>query len=575
MVLGIPLTGQIQQFLSQYFTYYTGFYGLLALIPLAIFYLTRPKPKRMTMPSMMFFEKNKKAGKLQQAIRYLQSNLILLLNILFIILLAAALAQPVMPTGNTSDHVVSVIDVSASMEDDMEEAKEFLNSRLGQENTIIQVGADIQVPMEKVSASQAESYINSLEAEDTETDIATALETSSNYPGDVHIASDLDQTISDKDVREVLTSLQSQGRTLSVMDSQDTNQWGIVDISVGDGNATAEVKNFLDERAEIQVTAGKYGETLDVASGEVNSVTFPVKPGRNTLELEEDPVTSDNKAYISVPSEEKFKLAFISNQGKFHFEKAVELIDFMEIETYKPPVQKNIEADIYVIGETEDLLSTTVDNIKDNVRTGGNSLIVFNQPGILGRFGDMPVTLKSGAFNGSVEIREPQRIWINNVRIPKIKKTRGDSLATENAVVKSNYGEGQVVFYGLAGTEFKYDFLYPVFWKHLFQDLTDRPTIDQLNLKTGERIERAVEGPGGDQKENFRIRKTGFYQGEDRTYAANLLSEDESNPEGVDFNPEKRAKEGTGERSIQHYVAILLIGVALLEFLYLLYGGVL
>lgn len=575
MVLGIPYTGQIEQFLVQYFSDLTGFYGLLALVPLVIFYLTRPKPKEMTMPSMMFFKKNKKTGKIQQAIRYLHSNLIMILHILFIILLASALAKPFLPTGNTSDHVVSIIDVSASMEDDMGEAKEFLKSRLGEENTIIRVGDDLKVPMEKASASQTRSYLDSVEAEDTETDIATALETASNYQGDIHVASDLDQTVSDKNVIDTLNSLQNQRRKVSVMDARDDNRWGIVDLSIGQENATAEVKNFMDQEENIDVNTAEYAETVTVGSGEVASVTFPVEPGKNTFELKSDPVTSDNKAHISIPEDENFQVAFISDSSNFHFEKAVELIDFTDIQRYDPPIQEQIEADIYVVGKVNELLSTTMNEIKEKAKKEGDSLVVFRQPGIIERFEDLPVKEKSEEFNGSIEITEPQRIWVNNVKMPKIKKTQGEALATENAVVKSEYGSGNAVVYSLADTEFKYDFLYPVFWKHLFQDLTDRPTVQELNLETGERIEGTVTTPDGEKEENLRTKYSGFYESMERTYGVNLLSEDESNPDNIEFSSEKTIESGGGEQPIQHYVVLALLALALLEFIYLIYGGVL
>ncbi|MDY6788424.1 MAG: BatA domain-containing protein [Candidatus Nanohaloarchaea archaeon] len=574
MVLGIPYTQQVQQFLAQYFTDFTGFYGLLALVPLVIFYLTRPKPREITMPSMMFFIKHKKAGKLKQAIRFLQNNLLLLLHVLFIIVAASALAEPVIPTDTSSDQVVAVIDVSASMQDDLGSAREFLKDRLGEENTVIQVGEDIDVPLEKASASQAGRVIDSMEVKDVRTDISTALETAANYRGNVIVASDLDQTVSDSNVREALNSLQNQGRDVAVMEAEDSNKWGITDLDIGRGNATADVQNFMDQKAEVEVRTEKYSEELNLEPGEVVSVTFPVDPGKNSFRLEDDAVESDNKAFISVPREEEFKVAFIADQRDFYFEKAVELIDFTSIERYRPPVKEKMDADVYVVGRTEELLSTTIKDIEDQVREG-KSVVVFNQPGIIERFESLPVKERGGVFRGAVEITQPQRIWVDNVSLPEIKKTRGEAVATHNSVVKAKYGQGKAVFYGIADTDFKYNFLYPVFWKHVFNDITGRPTVQELNLRTGEELEEKATGPDGELEEGETIRKAGFYSSGNRVYSANLLSEDESNQDQVEFKGGESLGEASGERPVQKYVSLLLVALAVLEFLYLLYGGVL
>ncbi|MDY6768979.1 MAG: BatA domain-containing protein, partial [Candidatus Nanohaloarchaea archaeon] len=90
----LPALQQVSPFLQQYFLTPIGLIALLALIPLILFYLMRPDPEERMMPSMQFFMEEERSGRMQNAIRMLQRNLVLLLHVLFIGLLAAALAGP-------------------------------------------------------------------------------------------------------------------------------------------------------------------------------------------------------------------------------------------------------------------------------------------------------------------------------------------------------------------------------------------------------------------------------------------------------------------------------------------------
>jgi len=83
------------------------------------------------MPAMMFFMKDKKSGKAHTALRRLMRNLILLFHILLILGFAGALAHPFFESPSTSDNTVVVFDTSASMNNDIEQAREFVKSNLG------------------------------------------------------------------------------------------------------------------------------------------------------------------------------------------------------------------------------------------------------------------------------------------------------------------------------------------------------------------------------------------------------------------------------------------------------------
>src|SRR3989338_8706755 len=103
-----------------------GLYALLSLIPLILLYLIRPKPKRQTIPSLMFFFRNREKSRLNSFLRYISRNLLFLMHFCAIALLAIAIATPYILERQkiTTESTAIVLDVSASMQ-----AKEGLSTR--------------------------------------------------------------------------------------------------------------------------------------------------------------------------------------------------------------------------------------------------------------------------------------------------------------------------------------------------------------------------------------------------------------------------------------------------------------
>lgn len=555
-------------FLSQYFLNPIGLLGLLGLLPLIAFYFFRPEPEERVMPSMAFFMEDEKKGKLDRAIEKLMKNLLLILHILMIMGIAAALAQLYVPGESRPDKSVIVLDRSASMSDDMGSAKKFVKSNLGKENTLIVAGEDVEVPLEKASGSRVRQKLGSVNARDVETDLAGALELASDYQGSVVVASDLDHTLSERSVEDILKNLDTD-RNVRIMDADKRNSWGIIETDPGRKNSSVEVKNFLDKEKKITVTVNGKSREITVEGGAVQTVRFSSSK-LNKVELEEDEMESDNSAYISVPKNENYKVKFVSDSGNSYFEKAIELIDFTNIETVEPPLEKT-NADVYVIGETNGLLESDARKIRQNVKNGA-SLVVFAQPGLREKGLDFLPPLGSRE-NASVEIEKPRRINVGETKVYELKKQEGESLSSPgNAVRKLEYGEGDVLLYNIRDSDFHFDFLYPVFWKEMMAELTRRPSIEELNVRTGERIEEAwVETPSGQRKESVIADRAGFYNTSRGVYAATLASQDESVTE--DHSIKLQAQSGGSKQNLQRFATILLAALAFLEILYLRYTG--
>lgn len=568
------LVTNIQPAISEFFLQPIGLLGLLALIPLIVFYLIRRKPEQQIMPAMMFFMKDRKSGKAHTALRKLMRNLLLLFHIILVLGFAAALAHPFFEAPASADKTVVIFDKSASMDNDVKEARNFVESNLGEENTLIIVDNDLAVKGEGVSNRQVMREIRSTETDDVETDIASALELASDYSGAVIVASDLDQTVSQKSSEDAIKNLRNNDRTVKVMDIAEENSWGIINVEPGKENSSIDVKNFMDKDASIQLRKDQSARKISIEAGSVKTVTVETEKGRNTLKLEEDSFKPDNTAYISIPEQKNYKVAFIT-EGNPYFEKAVELISFTDIEVMEPPVQKEINADVYVIGNTDRVLTETVNRIEGDVKKG-KSLIVFGHPGVFNLgLNSLPANKNGGYQNTTLNIRKPVKINLGPTQVINAKKNSGESYASpDHALIRSDYGDGEVFFYNIKDTEFRTNFLYPVFWKKVLQELVDQPSVNELNLETGDTIEaEQVKTPEGETLTGeVKLRKTGYYEVGSRTYAANLESEDESYSEQTNNLSENLMQE-LEKRNVQSLAALLLALLVLGELGYLRHIG--
>ncbi|MDO8660806.1 MAG: BatA domain-containing protein, partial [Candidatus Woesearchaeota archaeon] len=103
-----------------------GLWALLGLVPLIALYLIRPKPKQLQVPSLMFFFHNTGRSRLTNFLKQITRDWLFVLQLLLLLLLALANAQPSTTVQHdiTAQNTVLVIDVSASSQ-----VREGLQSR--------------------------------------------------------------------------------------------------------------------------------------------------------------------------------------------------------------------------------------------------------------------------------------------------------------------------------------------------------------------------------------------------------------------------------------------------------------
>lgn len=552
--------------INQYLLNPIGILALLAFIPLAIFYLVKPKPEEQIMPAMRFFQKEEGRSQLKKAFRTLLRNFVLLLQILTIIGFAIVLAEPFSYVQEQSDNTVVILDRSASMNGNFGELKNRVESNLGEKNTLILVDSDVQVQVEEAPASEIKRILDRTNPVQTETDIISALDTARNYRGELVIASDLDQTVDQRSVREKLDSHAS--RSIEILKPETENKWGITDVEPGRNETYVEITSFMETQQTLEVENNGEKRQLSLEPDSTVRVSFPSQTGRNTVELPEDELSVDNTAYYSIPESETINVAYAGPVNQY-FSTAVDLINTTELRYVQEDVS---EAEIYVLGG-ENIRESKVSSIEQKVNQGA-SAVVFADSNALGNTFGFNTTPK--AVNRSVSINEPQRIPLGQTEIIDKNIAGGESVTTPSSAIRIHqYGEGNLMAYNIDESGFRQDFLYPVFWEAMFSRLSDKPGVDELNFQTGEELDAGVvNSPEGQRFEGrISINQSGFYTSGDTVYASNLESEDESSLEDVDFEPRKSHETSTSRKNMQHMATVLLLALIFVEVIYLWYRG--
>ncbi|WEL23254.1 vWA domain-containing protein [Candidatus Nanohalovita haloferacivicina] len=555
------LTALSNSALSNYFLDPAWVLALAALIPLIIFYLVKPKPDEKMMPSIRFFMKDRKEGRIKQAISKILQNLMLIFHILFVIAVVAAVANPFINGPSTADRSVVVIDNSASMEGSLEDAKNFAVDRLGGTNTVILVNDDVKVIANEATRASARRAINNVELEETPTDLARALQISRNYRGQLVLASDTDHTASSRETTSVIQNIKAN-REVYVMDAKTSNSWGFADLNVKE--SWVEVKNYDDSQQQVNIELDGTAESVTLQPGEARRVDIDLEKGENTVSLPEDGMAADNTLSVYRPEQSTLEVAVIADSENRYLMKAFELINQTDPEFYQSPIESFPSADVYVIGQSENTLSQTVNSVENRVQNGATAVVMANE-GLEPEYYDhLPVENIGERTEANVEFRKPRKINIGNTEVYNLTVTGRGLSDPQNALVHGTHGQGDILVYNINDEDFRRDFLYPVFWRNVVDAYSEVKDAEDLNLETGQTV-RADGKP-------VELNRTGFHELGGQKYTANLLNDDESSTESSTITSSESAT-STVPKSIQNLAALLVLLLALTEAGYLYYIG--
>ena len=568
-----------------------GLYALLSLIPLVLLYLIRPKPKRQTIPSLMFFFRNRERSRMNSFLRYLSRNLLFIMHLLAVTLLAIAIATPYILERQkiTTETTAIVLDVSASMqaEDGLStrfaRAKDIARDELGKRNTLVIAGASAEILAKDQSPGEVEDIISSLEAKDTPTALGEAilLAGDSIDRGKVVVISDFIATGSDPAIAKKL--VEAKGIIVDFIPVvSPAKNIGIIDLIVNEENSVAYIKNYGDQPAAAAISILDISRELDIAPGSIETFHFTTPSGATELRLNaDDDLAVDNIAYLSAPEQKTIKTLLITNHRGSNIEYALAASPRIALEVVEPPIVPHVAHDLVVLSDVEArlLLKETVNEMAD-AAAAGSGIIIMAQDDLadIEWGGLLPVSL-AGKRGESKIIRQILNKYTEDIVFGSTRgylrtsSAAGSIIASaqdnSSLIVYQEQGRGKVLYYGIIDGEssFRTTPWYPIFWDNMARFLVGREDIAQLNKRTGAFI-------GAE-----RYDESGFVDLQTRTVAFNLLNEEESG-----INPDAAVQETLRQiaqqqsalqrpRPVDLAVVLFALLVILLELLFIKFRG--
>lgn len=346
--------------------------SFLVVLPLIlIFYLLKRTYQDVTVPSLLLWQQLLRDMEANRSWQKLKRNLLLLLQLLVALLLAVALARPMMPSATpVADHTIVVLDVSASMaaqtgemtrlEQNKADLRELI-SQMGpqQEITLISMGQEPRVLATGSDRMKIEQALAKAEQEygkvDYEGSLSLAAALSSKDAGsDVRIYSDGNWGIDPAmfpTFGNSPTLILSAGTVanLAVRHAAAVSQGGQTALV-----ATVEHVDATSQDVELEVydAAGKLLETTQL---QVNSqgkashswTGLPKSPFYQVKVKSDDPLLLDNERIV-LPEQSMKAKAWIASEGNLFLEKALGLGGGLTLERGTDPDAPPTDANLYV-----------------------------------------------------------------------------------------------------------------------------------------------------------------------------------------------------------------------------------
>lgn len=608
-----------------YFGNPAGIYALLGVLALIIIYLIKPRPKDLTIPSLMFLVRDIGLAKRKAFFERLLRNLIFLLQLIAITGLAFSIMQPSMKTkyDTTAESTVIVLDVSASMQannrfnDAIKTAKDSLKGDI----SIILAEETPMMVLDRGSKSKAKSILDELKPRDVTTNIGDAMllakDTLKGQEGRILVISDFIQTQGPDPnvVKKILEADKAVVDMVNVASKPDKGNFGIVDLSIEKHNTIVYLKNYNDIEKSITISVINSNKEIKKVSKtflakSVDTVSFETPPGTTEIKIEDDDdLDIDNKAYMSAPDKIEISVLLITNKINPYLKYALESSKDIKLTTAELPIiPKTGDFDVVIFSNIDNskLLTGTVKEIKENVEKGRH-FIAMAQDSMqqIGYLDILPVYLTELKTKENVKIYSYSESnegkygfagkesidYGNTLKYFNVNAKNGSvvyAMAGDIPVIVSmKVGAGNVVYYGIFddSSSFKSSPSYPLFWNDLLNSLMGTEDISKFNFKTGKVVSSGsvmdIKTPSGPVRAvSLVMDMSGIYEVGGVKMAANLLNEQESDiykDSGIKTVRHDSYKAGKVERdketNLEPYLLILVLAAILAELAYVKYIG--
>ncbi|PIN74441.1 hypothetical protein COV18_07355 [Candidatus Woesearchaeota archaeon CG10_big_fil_rev_8_21_14_0_10_37_12] len=537
-----------------------GLWALLALVPLIILYLVRPKPKHMAIPSLMFFMKSTGSKRLTSFLRTLTRDWLFLIQLLCVAALALSFAGVYTSYQHdvTAAHTVLVIDVSASSQVNeggttrfniaVSKAKDFL----GAKNTVI-LAKDVPfIALKDAGQREALKFLNSLQPRETPSRIGEAIILAGETLGSegrVVVLSDFINTAGQ--LPQVAKSVvESKGLVVDFIEIGSSNKRnvGIVNLDVDPTQTVVYVKNYMNSKQNIPLVAGSHQTSLEIPPGSVESFAFATPPGVTKISLPvKDDFLIDNTAFVSAPKSGRSKILVITNNESVFLTNALRASGESEVVVQQPPIVDPDGFDVIIVSNvnSRELLPGTFEDLLVSAERGATVIAAIQEDSKKINYqGVLPITLSEKGHGGLVSVEQGAR-FTKNVDFGEVQSSWSGELIGDQAVIASvgenpvltlkQVGAGKIMYYGIPEeSEFKFSPDYPIFWTELIKFVTGQLDVRSLNFETGETLllekEQLVKTPSKNiRRAALVLDEVGVYEFEDRVIAVNLVNELESN----------------------------------------------
>jgi len=575
----------------------------LATVPVVVLYLVRPDPERVELPTFRFLAAEERQRTTTPVLEQLSRSLLLALQVLAILLVAAALAGPYVTVAERTvvEETILVVDTSASMATEADGATRFDRALAAARDEITETTTVVTtaggVVSRRAAPSTTRQALDRLAVTDAPDDLGAAITRA--------------RALATEDVRIVVLSdfagdgwtdavATARARGLSVglqqFDRGGGGNVGFVDRRFSGSGVTLSVRNFGDRSVTRTVALGSRRQRVELGPGDVGTVTFPVPAGggRATLSPGDD-FPTDDAVFFAAPDDPTVDALVLTNDRNRFLITALEVADQVNVTVRTPPttVESGYDVIVYSNVDSEALLPGNVEAGRDVLAEGGGVAVQAqsDRPGY-----DGLALLNSQGIDTSAAIRRTVETELTRgIDFQSPGRYERGALREGRALVELRDGtpliatarrdEGRLLWYGYfeEDSNFKFNYQYPVFWRRASFYLAGRQSLSELNHETGATVEfdrDDVEGPDGRVRgPTVELRSAGFYLGE-RRESASLLDESESavGATGLADRPDPagnltRTERRTVPRRLTEFVALAALLVALVEIGYVRYRG--
>ena len=534
-----------------------GLLGLASVIPLVILYLLRPKPSLVRLPTFAFLSVDTEQATRHRFFERLRRDALFFVQLLVLVSISLALATPylMVPSAAVAEETVLVVDASASMGVESGGTTRFARAvdavadAAAGSTTVVVAETNPRVVLRDGSEAATRRTVRDLRVTDAPGDLGAAVTAASTLAGEdarIVVVSDF----AGEGWQTAVEEARAKGLAVELQQFRGggSDNVGIVDLSFADGRVTATVRNSGASTATRQLGFDAADRrAVRLAPGDVAVETFDVPTAGGQLRLTPgDSFAADDVAYVAAPGTAQVRVLLLTNDENTYLTTALELVETVDLTVVNPPTAVRGEYDVVIFGDVEPqrLLRGDLALARETLNDGGGVAVLAQENLAQLGYGDLLLFRATREVGTTASATAGDDPLVAGIEFGQGEYVRGELQTGRTLVAASDgtplvavadSGGGRLLYYGYLeqSSSFRFNYLYPVFWKRATLSLAGRSSLEDLNYRTGDRLtfadETTVTTPGGRVTgTTVPLSRAGFYTADGREVGASLLDVVES-----------------------------------------------